>query len=159
MTCLTTTTWQCPNGDTGDVPPGTACICNAFRHPGWIPNNQLLNPDGSTCTKGIVCVVEGGTQFRVCGVSGLQPVQDGRSLNLLVPVLPRCTVSSHVFLRHPASFTPFDPGTIPEQKYADFPIFSSPRNSVQGWWDYLSMIYCCKGFNGNLVSSSVLGVL
>jgi len=76
MTCLTTTTWQCPNGDTGVVPPGTECICNAFRHPGWIPNNQLLNPDGTTCTKGIVCVVEGGTQFRVCGVSGLQPVQD-----------------------------------------------------------------------------------
>jgi hypothetical protein len=81
MTCLTTTTWQCPNGDTGEVPPGTECICNAFRHPGWIPNNQLLNPDGTTCTSGIVCVVEGGTQFRVCGVSDLQPVQDGRFLS------------------------------------------------------------------------------
>lgn len=76
MTCLTTDTWQCPDGTTGVVPPGTECICNAFRHPGWEPNNELLNPDGSTCTSGIVCVVEGGTQFRVCGVSGLQPPQD-----------------------------------------------------------------------------------
>jgi hypothetical protein len=28
------------------------------------------------CTSGIVCVVEGGTQFRGCGVSGLQLPQD-----------------------------------------------------------------------------------
>ncbi|CZR52165.1 uncharacterized protein PAC_02042 [Phialocephala subalpina] len=76
MTCIDLNTWQCPNGNTGTVPPGTECICNAFRHPGWVPNNALLNPDGTVCTKGIVCVVEGGTQFRVCGVSGLQPVQD-----------------------------------------------------------------------------------
>jgi hypothetical protein len=73
MTCLSTTTWSCPDGDTGDVPPGTECICNAFRHPGWVPNNSV--PPGD-CTSGIVCVPEGGTQFRVCGVSGLQPLQD-----------------------------------------------------------------------------------
>jgi hypothetical protein len=76
MTCLTTDTWQCPNGDTGIVPPGTVCICSAFRHPGWEPNNALPNQDGTECTSGIVCVVEGGTQFRVCGISGLQPPQD-----------------------------------------------------------------------------------
>lgn len=76
MTCLTTTSWQCPDGSTGVVPPGTECICNAFRHPGWEPNNALPNQNGTPCTSGIVCVVEGGTQFRVCGVSGLQPPQD-----------------------------------------------------------------------------------
>ena len=76
MTCLTEDTWQCPNGDTGVVPPDTVCICHAFRHPGWIPNNELPNQDGTECHKGIVCVIEGGTQFRVCGVSGLQPPQD-----------------------------------------------------------------------------------
>ncbi len=68
MTCTTTETWQCPNGDSGPVPPGTKCICNAFRHPDWVPNNEV--PPGD-CTSGIVCV-SGGTQFRVCGVSGLE---------------------------------------------------------------------------------------
>ncbi|PMD27725.1 hypothetical protein NA56DRAFT_743049 [Hyaloscypha hepaticicola] len=67
---------NCPNGDSGVVPPGTVCICNAFRHPGWIPNNQLPNQDGGECTSGIVCATEGGTEFRVCGVSGLEPAQD-----------------------------------------------------------------------------------
>jgi hypothetical protein len=75
MTCLTTDTWQCPNGDNGVVPPGTVCICNAFRHPGWIPNNEFPNQDGTECTGGIVCVTEGGTQFRFCG-SGLESPQD-----------------------------------------------------------------------------------
>lgn len=76
MTCVTPGTWSCPNGDTGVVPPGTQCICNAFRYPEWVPNNEIPNPDGTECHGGIVCIVEGGTQFRVCGVSGLQRPQD-----------------------------------------------------------------------------------
>lgn len=70
LTCETIDTWSCPNGDTGVVPPGTECHCNAFRHPGWVPNNNV-SPE---CTTGIVC--EGESQFRVCGVSGIEPPQD-----------------------------------------------------------------------------------
>jgi len=75
MTCLTNDTWQCPNGDTGVVPPSTVCSCNAFRHPAWIPSNELPNKDEGECTRGIVCMAEGGTEFRVCGVSELEPAQ------------------------------------------------------------------------------------
>jgi len=73
---LTEDTWCCPNGDTGSVPPNTTCICNAFRHSGWTANNELSQPDGTQCHSGIVCVVEGGAQFRVCGVNGLQLPQE-----------------------------------------------------------------------------------
>ncbi len=53
MTCLTIDTWQCPNGDTGVVPPGTVCSCNAFRPPGWIPSNELPNKDEANVPAGL----------------------------------------------------------------------------------------------------------
>lgn len=68
LTCVTPDTWSCPNGDTGPVPPGTECICNAFRAPGWIPNEGT-----PSCVSGIECV--GLYWFRVCGVSGEEAPQ------------------------------------------------------------------------------------
>lgn len=68
LTCIGLYNWQCPNGDSGAVPPGTQCICSAFRQPGWIPNEGT-----PTCVSGIECV--GLYYFRVCGTSGEEPQQ------------------------------------------------------------------------------------